>query len=101
MSIDVHSAVLEVRVLSTLERDVLHVEVHVPPPWRRCEAKEIEHDEEEVQGSSAREDANEEGERWMPVMHVLMSSVGVLGRVRDGGARIDEKEVDAVTLPRW
>ena len=56
---------------------------------------------DEVQGSAARKDAYEEGERWMPMMHVLMSSVGVLGRVRDGGARIDEKEVDAVTSPRW
>ena len=98
---DVHNAVLVVRVWSTRVRDVPQVEVHVPPPWRRCEAKEIEHDEEEVQGSSAREDANEEGERWMPMMHVLMSSVGVLGRVRDGGARMEEEEVDVVTSPRW
>ena len=98
---DVHSAVLVVRVWSTRVRDVPQVEVHVPPPWMRCEAKEIEPHEGEVQGSSARKDAYEEGERWMPVMHVLMLSVGVLGRVRDGGARIDEKEVDAVTSPRW
>ena len=50
-----------------------------------------------MQGSGARKDANEVGEREMPM---LMSSMDLHVGVRGGGARIGEEEVDVVTSPR-